>query len=210
MAMSGNPFSMGGNTPFGTFASSIPGFAQSFFGNSGAPFKKAMNAFIPYFQQSQAFQAPYFQGGTAAVPQYSQYLNKMQNPEDFINNIMKNYHQSDRAKYLTDAALRANNNMASAAGLVGSSPWQESGEKYAKDIAEEDIDSWLRDVLGINTQYGQGLGNELNMGQHSADILSELFNQGGRTAGEAAYGQEAGRQSDRNSGWAALGKLFGA
>ncbi len=209
MAMSGNPFSMGGNTPFGTIVAGLPGVAQGLFGNSGRPYKKAFNAFLPYFQQSQAFQAPFFQTGAGALGLNQQYLNKMQDPSSFINSLMNNYQESPWAKFQTDQALRANNHMASAAGLIGSTPWQQAGEQYARDISSQDMNTWLQNVLGINTQYGQGIQNEVNMGQHAGDILSELFNQGGQMAGQAAYGQEAGRQQDRNAFIGGIAKMFG-
>lgn len=209
MAFSGNPFSAGGNTPFGTLPAALPGFLQGMFGHSGRPYEKAANTYRDNFNQAPSYQEPYNEAGQIAMPQFQQWLQKMKDPSGFVNSLMKGYNQSPWAKFETDQAQRFNTNQASASGLIGSTPYQQAGEQYAHDISSQDMQSWLQNVLGVNTQYGSGQQSLVNGGQHSSDILSQLFSHFAENMGQAKYGEEAGKQGDQNSIWAGITKLFG-
>lgn len=209
MGMSGNPFAMGGNTSTGTLAASMPSFLQGFFGNSGRPYEKAGQEYQKYFNQAPSYQEPYNEAGQIALPQYQQWLQGQKDPSGFINNLMSKYQQSPWAKFATDQGMRANTNSASASGLIGSTPYQQAGEQYAHDISSQDMQQWLQSVLGINTQYGAGQHDLVQGGQHASDIISQLFQNEAQTMGQSKYGEEAGKQSDQNSIWAGITKLFG-
>lgn len=209
MGMSGNPFAMGGNTSTGTLAASLPSFLQGFFGNSGRPYEKAGEEYQKYFNQAPTAQQPYQQAGQNAIPQFQQWLQGQKDPAGFINKLMGQYQQSPWAKFQTEQANRYNTNDASAKGLIGSTPYQQAGEQFAHDISSQDMQSWLQNVLGINTQYGQGQHQLMEGGQHASDILSQLFQNEAQTMGQSKYGEEAGKQSDQNSIWSGITKLFG-
>ena len=93
--------------------------------------------------------------------------------------------------------------------MTGSTPLQLQAQQNAQSISSGDMQNWLQNVLGINTQYGAGLHNQEQMGQHASDILSQLFQGAGEYKGGTNYGQEAGEQSDRNALWAGIAKMFG-
>ncbi len=58
------------------------------------------------------------------------------------------------------------------------------------------MNDWLSNVLGINTQYGQGQQNLMTGGQNSANALTGMYNQMGDRMGNAAYGKQAGKGQD--------------
>ena len=69
-------------------------------------------------------------------------------------------------------------------------------QQNASNIASQDMNQWLQNVLGINTQYGQGQNNLMQGGQNAANSLANLYNQMGQNMGSAAYGKESGNQND--------------
>ncbi len=111
---------------------------------------------------------------------------------------MGKYSQSEWAKNLTHQATNAATNAASASGLSGSTPLSQQIAQNAGQISSADQNQWLQNVLGINTQYGEGQNRMMGYGQHAADELSSLDAQQGGRAGVAAYGQSLGKQNDRN------------
>lgn len=191
------------------FASSIPGLAQGFFGNSGAPYEQAWKGYKPYFDQAKGAQNPFYNAGTSAIPKFQEWLQGQSNPSEFINHLMSQYQESPYAHYQQQQGTRAAQNLGSATGLTGSTPLMQQAQQNAQNISSGDMNTWLQNVLGINTQYGAGLDRQQQMGQHSADFLSNLFSNAGEYKGGTNYGREAGQQSDQNALWAGLAKLFG-
>lgn len=194
----------------GGLGSSLGGIFQGIFGDSGAPYEDAGNAYKKYFNQGTQFQNPFYQAGTGAIGGYQDWLGGMKDPSGFINNLMKNYQQSPWAKYSTQQGIRAGQNAASAGGLTGSTPFAQQLSQNAQNISSQDMQNWLGNVLGINSQYGQGLFGEMGMGQHAGDILSQMYQNAGQYMGDAAYGQEAGKQQDQNALWGGVGNIVGS
>jgi hypothetical protein len=186
----------------------IAGILQGIFGSSGAPYEKGFEATKPYFESATNAQNPFAKAGQEAIPQFQSWTNSMSNPTSFINNAMNQYQESPWAKYLQQQSVRAGQNAASANGTIGSTPFAQQLQQNAQNISSQDMQTWLANVLGINTQYGGALNNQIQTGSHASDILSQLFSTQGNMAGGAAYGQEAGKQQDRNSFIAGLSKLL--
>ena len=79
---------------------------------------------------------------------------------------------------------------------MGSTPLMQQLQQNAGNIASQDQNQWLQNVLGINTQYGQGQQNLMTGGQNAANSLTNMYNQMGQNMGQAAYGKEAGKKQD--------------
>jgi hypothetical protein len=176
------------------------------FGDSGAPYRDAMKQYEKWGQKGQDVQNPFLNMGKGAIPQYQEWLQSQKDPSGFINNLMNGYQESPWAKYQQDQSARRFGNAGSASGMTGSTPLAQFEQQGMHDISSQDMNQWLSHVLGINTQYGQGLGNEISGGQNAANSLTNLFGNMGNNMAEAAYGKRAGQQQDRNSIW---GGLFG-
>jgi hypothetical protein len=217
--MNGGSMNASGFGGFGggnDFANGLTQFFGGLFGNSGEPYKKAGNELEDYLRRATSGQNPFLNMGKDAIPRYQEWLNGMKDPSGFINNLMGNYSESPWAKYQQQQALRASGNQGSASGLGGSTPMAQFNQQNARDISSQDMNQWLQNVLGVNTQYGEGQHNMINGGQHAADMLSNLYGRFGEDIAGARYNQAAGRNKDRNDlwgGWFNTGKgaaeLFG-
>lgn len=180
----------------GQFGSGLGGFLGGMFGDSGKPYDKAMEQYQKYMQMGQGVQQPYLDAGKEGLGNYQEWLKGQKDPSGFINNLMGNYQESPYAHMLQQQAMNAGNNSASASGMMGSSALMQQQMQNAGQIASGDMNSWLQNVLGINTQYGEGQKDLKNGGQQSANALTDMYNNMGKQMGDAAYGKEAGKKND--------------
>ena len=178
------------------FGSGLGGILGGLFGDSGKPYDKAMEQYQQYANMSQQAQQPYQQAGQGAIGDYQKWLQGQQDPSGFINNLMGQYQQSPYNTYLQQQAQNAGINAASASGLTGSTPFLQQQQQNAANIGQQGMNDWLQQVLGINTQYGQGQQNLMTGGQNAANSLTNMYNQMGQQMGQAAYGKEAGKKQD--------------
>jgi len=194
----------------GDFFSGAGSFFNGLFGDSGRPYQDAMDQYKEWANKAQNAQNPFLQAGTGAIPQYQEWLNGMKDPSGFINNLMGQYKESPWAKYQQNQAMRAGMNAASAGGTLGSTPFIQQSQQNASNISSQDMQNWLGQVLGINTQYGGGLFGEMGMGQNAANALTNMYGDMGRQMGEGAFGKRAGEQQDRNNIWGGLFDMAGS
>jgi len=178
------------------FGSGAGSFLGGMFGDSGKPYDAAMQQYQQWANKAEGAQSPYLNAGKGAIGDYQQWLQGQKDPSGFINNLMGGYQESPYAKYLQQQSMNAGQNAASASGLMGSTPMLQQMQQNAGNIASQDQNQWLQNVLGINTQYGQGQNNLMTGGQNAANSLTNLYNQMGQNMGQAAYGKEAGKQND--------------
>lgn len=176
------------------------------FGNSGKPYEKAGKEYEKYFQGAQNFQNPFFTSGITGSQNYQNWLQGQQDPSAFINQLMGQYQESPFAHNQQRQAMNAGINSASASGLTGSTPFAQQMQQNAGNIASQDQNQWLQNVLGINTQYGQGQQNLMQGGQNAANQLSQLFSDQGGRMGGTAFGKQAGQNQDFMS---ILSAIFG-
>jgi hypothetical protein len=178
------------------FGSGLGGFLGGLFGHSDKPYDKAMEQYQKYMQMGQQTQQPYLNAGQDSIVNYQNWLQNQQNPSQFINNQMANYQESPWAQNMQQQSINSGQNAASASGLMGSTPLMQALQQNAGTIASQDQNNWLQNVLGINSQYGQGQNNLMTGGKNAANALAALYNQMGENMGQAAYGKEAGRNQD--------------
>lgn len=144
------------------------------------PYDKADEQIDKRYNQGAEYQNPFYKGGTNALGDFQSYLGKMSNPTEFINNLMSQYQRSPAASFNEKQGMRGLTNYASANGLIGSTPFMQAAQQNAHDISSNDMESWLSHILGINTQYGQGLGSLMQNGQGAANQLSSLYSDWGK------------------------------
>ncbi len=188
---------------------SLGGILGGMFGNSSKPYDKGMQEYQKWISQAQGAQQPYQNAGAGAIGDYQKWLQGQQDPTKFINNAMSGYQESPYAKFMQQQSMNAGQNAASAAGLSGSTPLMQQLQQNSGNIASQDQNQWLQNVLGINTQYGQGQQNLMQGGQNSANQLTNLFNQAGQNMGQAQYGRQDAKNNDFWSMISGFGGLFG-
>lgn len=210
-------FSSGAGGGGGGFGADFSRFLGGLFGDSSSPYKDAMKEYERWAQKGEATQNPFLEFGKRGMPGYEKWLGGMEDPTKFINNLMGGYKESPFAKYQQEQGLRAAQNMGSrgdmAMGGAGSTPLMQFAQQNAQNISSQDMNQWLQNVLGINTQYGAGLNNQIGYGQHAADQLTGMYGDMGRQMGEAAYGKKRGQSMDRSNlwgGWFGMGADLGS
>ncbi len=186
----------------------LAGILSGLFGHSGDPYKDAMKEYQKYYGQAQGAQNPFFQAGTGALPDYQDWLSKMKDPSQFINNMMGQYQESPFAKFQQQQGIRAAQNLGSASGLTGSTPLSMQTQQNAQNISSQDQNQWLQNALGINKEYGSGMEGLVGRGQNSANMISQLLSHLGEKMGEGKFGQKFGEQQDRNNIFGGLLKLL--
>jgi hypothetical protein len=192
----------------GQYGQNMPGLFYGLFGNAGEPYEAAGEAIDKYYPQAQQYQNPFYQAGAGAIPQYQDWLKTMQNPTDFINKTMNQYQESPYAHYQQQQAIRAGENAGSASGLTGSTPLTQFMQQNAQDISSKDMNQWLQNVLGVNTQYGQGVNNLMTGGQNAANALTNLASDYMTNKGTLAYGQSQAEQGQKYALFQSLAKLL--
>lgn len=181
----GNPFGGGGGGfDAGGAGAGIAQLLSGIFGNSSGPYHEYMD------YQNKALQG---YGG------YEDWLNTQKDPSGFINKLMGQYQESPYAKYQQQQSIRAGQNAGSAGGLTGSTALAQQLQQNASNISSQDMNQWLQNVLGINTQYGQG---QFGLGGAKAGIYNNL--------GEGAYGARAGENQDFFNILGGAGQLGGS
>lgn len=196
---------------FDQFGQGLGSIFGGIFGNNGGKgYKDAANELKKYFGQAANYQNPFYNAGTGAISGYQDWLKQMQNPSEFLNNLEGQYQESPHAKYLQDQAMRAATNAGSASGLTGSTPLIKQMQQNASDISSEDLNSWLGNALGINSQYGQGLDTLMGRGQNSANQLTNLMAQLGQLMGGAKMGEANAERNRYGDIFGGLGSIFGS
>lgn len=166
----------------GQFGGGLATLLSGLFGNSAGPYHEYMD---------------WEKKGLEGYKPYEDWLNTQKNPTEFINKLMGNYQESPYAKYLQQQSMRAGTNAASASGLTGSTPFAQQMQQNAANISSQDMNQWLQNVLGINTQYGQG---QFNLGGAKSNIFSRL--------GEGAFGARGAENQDFNNILAGGGNIL--
>lgn len=186
------------------FGSDISQFLGGLFGNSGRPYEDAMKQYEKYGGKAEGAQNPFLEFGKAGMPMFQNWLKSMRDPSAFINHLMGGYQESPYAKYEQEQGMRTAQNIGSESGLTGSTPLMQFAQQNAQNISSKDMNQWLQNVLGINTLYGSGLGQQIGVGQGAANALTGMYGDMGRQMGEGAYGSERGRNIDRANMWGGL------
>ena len=201
----GNKFGMTGSQLGG----GLGGILNYFFTDPSKPYEAAQDQYQGYLNQGAGVQQPFYNAGQNALGSLNQWLGTMKDPSQFINNLMNQYQASPYSQYLQQQAQRAGTNAASASGLIGSTPFQLQSQENAANIASGDMNQWLQNVLGINTQYGAGQQYISGLGADSANKLTALFGQGAKDMSQLAYDKEQANQQHTGGLIGSVLGLFG-
>lgn len=150
-----------------------------------------------YYNQGQGYLQPYNEFGQKAYGDINTAMQKLLNPGALQDEWIKGYSESDAAKNLEDTATQRGLNAASSLGLMGSSPALSAIQQGTSQIAAQDRQQYLDDLMqkylsGIG--IGQGIfgtganaasgmsNNALNMGKNSMEM--------GKDSAQLAFGKE--------------------
>lgn len=201
-------FSTQGMAGSGTGGNNFANIIGGLFGNAGKPYEDAADEMRNYLPQAQSYLNPFLQAGHGAIPQFQEWLKGMKDPSGFINNLMGKYEESPFAKFQQEQSMRSAQNMGSATGLTGSTPLTQFAQQNARDISSQDMNGWLQNVLGINTQYGQGQMGLMNQGMNAGNSLTSLMSDFMNNMGGLKFGQGAAENGQWGNLIGGIGKLF--
>ena len=131
---------------------------------------------------------------------------------DFYNNMASGYQQSPGYQRQIEQGLMGSNNAAAAGGMLGTPYHQEANTQLANDIASQDFEKYLQNVLGIFGQGQKGYEHINDMGYDAnkqlADYIAQVLSQKSQNsfAGQAMENQfNQGRTNNIFSGLGSIG-----
>lgn len=178
------------------FLNGLPQILGGLFGNSDRPYQKAQDSFNQYNQQAQNQFEPYSQAGQRGLNKYQNFLSQYKNPQDFLSKIMSGYNESPGARYQQQMGTHAATNAFSAAGLTGSTPFAQFLDQQSQGIASQDMQQYLKNILGIGDTYLGGQQHLMDQGFNANSHISSLLGNAANTNSGLEYGQQAGKQQD--------------
>lgn len=200
----------GSGMDFGSnFGQGLSSFLGGVFTDPRRSFSEAQRSYGPWMDRASGVFNPFIQEGQKGMGRYGDFLEGMRDPSEFINKLMGGYQESPYSKYLKDYINRAGINAASESGLIGSTPYMQAAQENASGIVSRDMQDWLSRVLGISTQYGQGLGDLMRQGATAAGQQANIFGQRGADEALLSYGKESADHSRTGNIIGGLLKMFG-
>ena len=165
-------------------------FLSSFL-NPGKAYKKAGQQMDKYYQQGQEVLQPYMQQGQAAYEPLNNAMQALLDPQTLQGNWIDSYQTSPWAKDLMERSMSGGMDVASAMGLLGSTPALQALQAGQAQIVNQDRNTYLDDLTRkymTGAQLAQGIyGTGANV---ASQFGQNAMNQGNRMA-EMAYGQYA-------------------
>lgn len=136
-------------------------FFDDLFGGGGgdSPYQDPAAAAMPYLNQvpgvGKEYYNPFIESGRQAEgitnPIYGQMT---QNPQDFLNSIMRGYSPSEGYKFKEKYLQQGAHNTAAAGGLAGTENDVLNRNELVRESLGQDMQNYLENVLGIQ---GRGL-----------------------------------------------------
>lgn len=113
---------------------------------------------------ANAYIDPFYAAGKGQLDPYMQNMGAMLDPKKFYADMMSGYQMSPNAqtqmKYGTDSAMAA----ANASGMRGSSNLLGNVNATSQNIANQDMQQYFQNLMGIHGQGFGAQGNMVNMG----------------------------------------------
>lgn len=184
----------------------------------GGKYEDPAGAAKPYLDQipgvGHTYYDPYIdQGHESGKNVHGQYENLMNDPQGFIDALMKNYKTSEGYNYAKDELGRSMSNTAAAGGIAGTPFDQKNQATQIQGLLSKDQQQYLENALGV---YGRGLKGEegesergYNASGKMTDLIGGALNQQGGLAFNSARSKNAQNSTDRNAVISALMKALG-
>lgn len=177
--------------------------------------KNPADAAMPYLNQIPGMEHgaydPYIQRGNEASNTLTPQFNQMSSdPSAFLESLMKNYQPSRGYQLQNDEMRRSAGNTAAAGGMRGSLNDISNEARISDTLMGNDMQQWLKNVLGIETAGQGGLQHTSDQGFNATQGLTgDLSNVLGTQAGLAFQGQ-ANQNQSRGDMLSGIMKALGA
>lgn len=125
-------------------------------------------------QQALGFLQPFQQAGTGALGQFQQQLGQMQDPTQFLNQLLQGFAPSQEQQQQTQASLTAAQNALQSQGLGGSGVGARALGEIGQQAQGAGQQQFLQNVLGIQGQEMGGLQNLMGLGAGAGQQAANL------------------------------------
>ena len=181
----------------------------------GSGQKNPADAAMPYLQgipgQTLPYYHPWMEGGQNAMNQSQGVYGQMTNdPNAYYDKIASGYKESPGYQWKLKQGMNASNNAAAAGGMAGSLQHQQQSQQMGNDIASQDFNDYLNQVLGINKTGLQGNENAMGRGFDASKGYADLLGSNAAQQAGLAFQGQAGKNSQSQSGWENLFSGAGA
>jgi len=175
----------------------------SSFIHPGRGYEKAQGELDKYYQQGQGYLNPYNQYGQGAYGNLSEAMKALLDPQALQDKWAKGYTESEAAKNAEAMAKEHGLDAASSMGLMGSSPALGAIQAGTSQIAMDDRENYLNNLMQ-KYMAGAGIaGNIFNTGAGAAGQMANNAMNMGQNSAQMAFGRQ-------NAGGSMFGNLLGA
>ena len=196
-------------TPLRIHKENIMNMAGAVGGGAGAGYKddfmdwlfpNPANAGMNYLDKIPGTIKPYYdpfiKSGTSQLPGLQDIFSKlMQDPNAMIQKMGEGYKKSPGYDFRLQQGQNAVGNANAAGGMAGTLQHQQQGAQAAENMASDDYNNYMKqvmDMFGMGTQGGMNLAK---MGQDSSHDLATSLGQTLMSQGQMAYGGQANRNN---------------
>lgn len=177
--------------------------------------KNPADAAMPYLNEIPGMEHkaydPYIGYGKDAATTMNPIFSQMgKDPVAFLENIMKGYEPSKSYQLREEEASRAAGNTAAAGGMRGSLSDIKNQARIADSLLGEDMQQWLQNVMGIQTEGLTGLNHFFDTGfDATKGLTGDLANVLG-TKAQLAFQGQANQNQSRSDLLSGLVKALGS
>ncbi len=173
----------------------------SLFGGDGPTLGNPAEAGMQYLNQipgvGKKYYEPFITEGQTASGIANPVYNKMtQDPNEFINSIMRNYNPSEGYRFKEKQMLRAAQNDAAAGGFAGTPYSQQQQAETVQGLLGNDMQQFLENIFRTQGAGLQGQEGRIGRGFEGSKSLADYLGQAlGAQAGMAFQGQQQQNQN---------------
>ena len=186
-------------------------FWTRLFGVSKHPERHAEQTYAPYAQQQrdvlEQYFTPFLERGKQAGASYGDISQQMAtDPTSYYQKLMEGYQQSPQYEQKMADMMKRARSAAAAGGMVGTETDRESQMKLANALLDEDMQGWLKNIMGIQ---GQGMQGESDLYRTGFQAASQMAPDIASTYGGQASAAVKGGRDDQARRNALMQSIFG-
>jgi hypothetical protein len=175
--------------------------------------KNPANAAMPYLNQIPQVginsYAPFINEGKTAGNRLSgEYEKLLADPSAFIDALMQKYEPSQGYQFKKDLLSREVGNTAAAGGIAGTPYHQQQEGELVNNLLSEDMQTFLKNVLGLYGTGLQGEGDIYNKGFSASEALASLLGSNLSQQGSLAFQGQSQKNANRSAMINSFAKLL--
>ncbi len=181
--------------------------SNAFGGSQKNPADKAMPYLNQIPSQVQPYYQPYQEAGKSSLADLQErYKQMLDNPGEIYNKLGQGYQQSPGYAATLRQALSGANNAAAlgGGGGLGSPGAINNTAQAAGDVANQDFEKYMQNVLGLNKQGLEGEQGIEQQGYGANTDYAQMLAQLAGTQGQYAFEGQKGKNANQSQNWSNL------